>query len=124
MSPLSSDVIGVPGRDLRNFPSGRQIDVAVAGIRLRRRLSTALARLLTALAGGVALGGREPHRRRGRHGIDLAAEADVDRTQGLHQGVMVAAHWASASAAAATCALSAVEARSAASLCALRMREL
>ncbi len=126
MSPLASGVIGVSEEDLRKFFSGQQIEVAVvvdAGLGcLLLRLLTTLARLLAALALGVALDGREADRR--RHAIDFAAQPDVDGTQGLHQFAIVAAQDASASASAACCALSAAAARSAAAWWALRMRSL
>ena len=116
MSPLASGVIGVSGEDLRKFFSGQQIEVAVvvdgAPGRLLLRLLTTLARLLAALALGVALNGREAD---GRHAIDLTGQPDVDGTQGIHQVEMVAAQDASASASAACWALSAAVARSAAS---------
>ncbi len=126
MSPLASGVIGVCGEDLRNFFSGQQIEVSAVGIvavgrRFLLRLA-ALARLLAALALGVALDGREADGR--RHAIDPATQPDVDRTQRFHQLAIVAAQDASASASAACCALSAAAARSAASWWALRMRSL
>src|SRR3954470_6874025 len=120
MSPLASGVIGVSEEDLRKFFSGQQIEVAVVGDGtaggLLLRLLAALARLLAALALGVAIDGREADR---RQRIDFAPQPGVDGTQGFHQFAIVAAQDASASASAACCALSAAAARSAASRWAL-----
>ena len=121
-------MIGACRPDLRNFSSDPQIDVPVS---LGRLLGGAGGRLLTALAGlfatlalELALDLREAD---GRHRVDLAPEAHVDRVQRLGhraQEVMVAAQVDSASALAACWADNAVAARSAASCWARRMRAL
>jgi hypothetical protein len=126
--PFTTGMIGGCETDLRNFSSDPQIDVSVSLGRLlgraRGRLLTALAGLLATLALEVALDLREAD---GRHRIDLAPEAHVDRVQGLRhraQEVMVAAQFASASALAACWAVNAAAARSAASCWARRTRVL
>src|SRR5215468_7510022 len=123
MSPLTSDVIGPADPDLRELLSGPQIDVSVAvDRRLVRLLAPLLALLLALLALQVALDGSEPDD--GREPVQAAGTVRVDRVQRLGHEPIVAAHWASASDSAATCALSALDARSAASRWALRMRSL
>ena len=89
MSPLASGVIGVSGEDLREVllrPADRGVRrraTAAPGCLLLRLLA-ALARLLAALALGVALDRREAHGR--RHAIDLAAQPDVDRDAAAPSG--------------------------------------
>src|SRR5947208_1967982 len=113
MSPLTSDVIGSRRPDLRERSSGPQIDVPVAGHRRLGRLPAALlARLLALVALELALDGSEPDD--GREPVRAGGPVGFDRMQRLGHGPIVAAHWASASDAAACCASSAAEARSAA----------
>ncbi len=119
MSPLTTGMIGAFRSDLSNFFSSRQIDVPLSlqGLlgRLLRGLLAALSRPLAAVALELSLHARETD---GRHGIDLARQAHVDRVKWLRhraQWEIVAAHEASASALAACWAVSADAARSAAS---------
>src|ERR1700745_2448814 len=123
MSPLTSGVIGAREPDLRELPSGPQIDVPVARRRRLRVAPPALLALLRApLALGVALDGSE--RGGALHRVHDARAPGVDRVQRLGHERSVADHWASASASAARCALSWAFTRSAAATCASRMRSL